>query len=151
MEMTNLLEIVATELKNLCPLAVNIIVTNHKGWDTKYIRIDALHAKDYPNMIDDNSIFMEFKIVDNSVEVFRCGHVYLSPYDRANDFKYYAMRGMRCLALEGGVKKMRKGKYKTAQDLAKKLAKTFNDTMQVVERYTGGYPYKTGVLTTKLG
>lgn len=141
---------IENELKNKCPLAVYVKTT--KINNNLYIRVDALYKKDYPNNIDDNSMFMEFH-VDLSLgklEFFRGGHVWLSPYDAENDFKYYAMRGILSISNEYGVKKFRKCNVKNETDIINKISKSFNETMESIIYYTGGYPYKNGILTTKI-
>lgn len=113
-----------------------------------YIRIDALEAKDYPHNIEENSIYMDF-IIDfneNKFEVYRVGHIYLSPSDLKTDrYKYYAMKSMTNVYVDKGGKKFRKTKYKDEETTANKIADYFNNVMESVIQYTGGYPYKEGI------
>ena len=113
-----------------------------------FIRIDALDKKDYPHNISDNSIFIDIKIdfQENKFELFRGGHIWLSPKDKKTpQFKCLAMRGMFDIAEEKGVKKMRKTKHKDNKTTANKIALYFNEVMKAVKEYTGGYPYRQGI------
>lgn len=113
----------------------------------QFIRFDALEEKDYPNHINDNSIFLEFKIdlKAQKLELFRSGHVWLSPADKETDkYKYLAMKSMVNIAVDKGGKKFRKCGYKSVDDLVKKMESYFENIMKYVEDYTGGYPYKQG-------
>lgn len=123
----------------------------HGAWcpEIQYIRIDALNADDHPNNIADNSIFLEFEInlADSKIELNRSGHIWLSPSDKASEeYKYFAMKSMVDVAVDMGVKKFRKSKFKTVDDAVKKMNDYYNMVMECVEKYTGGYPYKQGIL-----
>lgn len=114
----------------------------------QFIRVDALDPKDYPNGIGDNSVFLCFSIdyEKRKVELHSVGHVWLSPKDLKTDkYRYMAMKGVHNVAIDMGVKKFRKSKFKDANDLAKKIATYYNKVMECVTKYTGGYPYKQGI------
>lgn len=114
----------------------------------QFIRIDALEPKDHPNGIADNSAYLQFSINydTHKVELHGQGHVWLSKRDLATpQYKYYAMKSMTQVAVDKGGKKFRKSTFKDSKDLAKKLAKYYNDVMKYVTEYTGGYPYKQGI------
>ena len=117
----------------------------------QFITLDALKKEDWPNNIDLNSIYLCFEIDFNNknVQVHSNGHVYLSPKDKQENsrWKYYAMRGMMNIAAEDyGVKKFRKQGFKSAEDLFNKIEKYFKAVMDAVTKYTGGYPYKQGIV-----
>lgn len=125
------------------------------NWNTgfcpemQWIRLDALNPENWPNNISDNSIFIEFKfdLAAKKLEVSRTGHIWLSPSDKATDrYKYLAMKSMTNVAEDMGKKKFRKSKFKNADDAVKKMNDYYNMVMECVEKYTGGYPYKQGIL-----
>lgn len=114
----------------------------------QFIRIDALEPKDYPNGIANNSIFLEFAIdfEDCIVELHNEGHIYLSPKDLATPkYRYYAMKSMHEVASDKGFKKFRKSKFKNEKNLVNKISTYYNNVMECVIEYTGGYPYKQGI------
>ena len=114
----------------------------------QFIRIDALEEKDYPHDIAANSVYLQFAINydERKVELRGQGHVYLSKKDLTlPQYKYLAMKSMTNIAVDKGGKKFRKSTFKDSKDLAKKLAKYYNDVMKYVTEYTGGYPYKQGI------
>ena len=114
----------------------------------QFIRIDALEQKDHPNGIAENSVYLQFAINydEHKVELHGQGHVYLSKRDLTlPQYKYLAMKSMTQIAVDKGGKKFRKSTFKDCKDLAKKLAKYYNDVMKYVTEYTGGYPYKQGI------
>lgn len=139
-------------LKGQTPKANHIVANFQKSsiapWLT-FVRIDALKPENYPNGISDNSVFVTFKVdhMEKKVEVWRTGHVWISDIDKENhpQFRYLAMHSMLRIAKENKCKGIRKAAYKNAPDLAEKMAKAFNNIMDFVEYYTGGYPYKQGV------
>ena len=117
--------------------------------ELQWIRIDALNPENWPNNISANSIFIEFKfdLAAKKLEVSRTGHIWLSPSDKATDrYKYLAMKSMTNVAEDMGKKKFRKSKFKDADDAVKKMNDYYNMVMECVEKYTGGYPYKQGIL-----
>lgn len=140
---------IANEIKKQVPLAKQVKIST--GGYCPYlcfIRIDALLEKDYPHNISDNSIYIDYEIDfnENKFEVFRVGHVYLSPKDLKTDkYKYLAMKSMSNILVDKGGKKMRKTKHKDCKTTAKKMADYFNEVMNAVIEYTGGYPYKEGI------
>ena len=92
---------------------------------------------------------MEIDFNKKKVQVHSNGHVYLAPNDRQENrrWKDYAMRGMVNIAAEDyGVKKFRKQSFKSAEDLFNKIEKYFKAVMDAVTKYTGGYPYKQGIV-----
>lgn len=140
---------IANEIKKLTPLAKQVKIST--GGYCPYIcfiRIDALLEKDYPHNISDNSIYIDYEIDfnENKFEVFQVGHVYLSPKDLKTDkYKYLCMKSMSNILVDKGGKKMRKTKHKDNKTTAKKMADYFNEVMNAVIEYTGGYPYKEGI------
>lgn len=114
----------------------------------QFIRIDALEPKDHPHGIAENSVYLQFEINydEHKVELNGQGHIYLSKKDLTlPQYKYLAMKSMVKVAVDKGGKKFRKSTFKDSKDLAKKLAKYYNDVMKYVAEYTGGYPYKQGI------
>lgn len=140
---------IANEIKKLTPLAKQVKIST--GGYCPYlcfIRIDALLEKDYPHNISDNSIYIDYEIDfnENKFEVFKVGHVYLSPKDLKTDkYKYLCMKSITNILVDKGGKKMRKTKHKDNKTTAKKMADYFNEVMKTVIEYTGGYPYKEGI------
>lgn len=140
---------IANEIKKLTPLAKQVKIST--GGYCPYlcfIRIDALLEKDYPHNISDNSIYIDYEIDfnENKFEVFKVGHVYLSPKDLKTDkYKYLCMKSITNILVDKGGKKMRKTKHKDNKTTAKKMADYFNEVMNAVIEYTGGYPYKEGI------
>lgn len=111
-------------------------------------RLDALYKEDYPHRIDDNSVYLTFEVdlEAHTIELWRYGNVWLSPSDLKTDrYKYLAMKSMINVLVDNGGKKMRKSKFKTAADAARKMTDYFSTVMTEVIRYTGGYPYKQGI------
>lgn len=140
---------IANEIKTMCPLAKQVeIITGRYCPHICFIKIDALLEKDYPHNISDNSIYIEYEINfnENKFEVFRVGHIYLSPKDLKTDrYKHLCMKSMSNVLVDKGGKKMRKTKHKDCKTTAKKMADYFNEVMNAVTEYTGGYPYKEGI------
>ena len=116
----------------------------------QFIKFDALEPQDWPNNIADNSVFVTFCIDYQSkkVELHSTGHIWLSPKDKQDErLKYYAMRGMHNIAKEDyGVKKFRKQGFKDMKDLYNKMEKYYKAVMTAIKDYTGGYPYKEGII-----
>lgn len=112
-----------------------------------FVRYDALDKEDYPNGISENSIYIIFEVdmVNKKVNVFRSGHVWLSPYDKTlQKYKYLCMKSIQDVLTDNGGKKFRKQGYKDMKDLAKKMETYYKQVMKEVESYTGGYPYNEG-------
>ncbi|MGL5691068.1 MAG: hypothetical protein ACRDD8_09630 [Bacteroidales bacterium] len=104
--------------------------------------IEALEAKDYPNQLSDNGMFIRFEInYDNGVggiSFDRSGHVWLSEADKQTpEYKHYAMRTLSSLVS----KKFRKSKFKNDKELVKKVSEYANAVYDELLKYTGGYPY----------
>ena len=117
----------------------------HPTADCQFIRLDALDPHDWPNAIGQNSVYITFKVVGPSVEVLGMGHIWLSDEDKNSDkYKYLAMKTMERCHTDYGNKKFRKTRWKDRKDLANKIAKYWNEVMESVNKYTGGYPYKHG-------
>ena len=110
--------------------------------ELQYIRMDMLKEEDWPNHIDDNSIYIEYKINmdEKTIEIFCCGHIYLSDEDSKKS--YLAMCSMKQAHQAIGGKWFRRSKYKSAADLAKKMVTFYNSVKQTMEEVTEGYPYK---------
>lgn len=111
----------------------------------QFIGWEALKKEDIPHNIADNGIFIEFEIdfKNKSVEVFRSGHIWLSREEQKAT--YLAMTCMKRLAKGRGVKWFRKQKFKDIHDLYIRMRKFYDNMMEIVEEYTGGYPYKQGI------
>lgn len=140
---------IANEIKKQVPLAKQVkISTGGYCPHICFIKIDALLEKDYPHNISDNSVFIIYRIDFNEqkFDAFRLGHIYLSPKDKKTDkYKYLCMKGMSNVLVDKGGKKMRKTTHKDTKTTAKKMADYFNEVMNAVTEYTGGYPYKQGI------
>ena len=111
----------------------------------QYFRIEALESKDFPWHIEDNGVFLEFKVdfIDKSVEVNRTGHINLSLEEiKATNL---AAVGLKRLTQARGGKWMRKFKYKDTKQLIKRVKDFFESVMAIVNDYTGGYPYERGI------
>lgn len=117
------------------------------------ITMDALNKSDYPSGIRENSIYVTFVIdlLEKKVEIHSSGHVWISDEDKELYIRdaYLAMHQMTQICKRNGGKVMRKSKYKTSEDAAKKMIKAFTDIMVEVIDYTGGYPYKKGIKALK--
>lgn len=147
------------EFNNLLAIAKEQTTANHIIGEfsaafspyVQYITFDALDPKDYPNNIAQNSIYLTFAInyQTRKVELHSNGHCYISPKDKQSDkYKYYAMRGMCDIAkVNYGVAKFRKQNFKDTKDLFNKMEKYYNAVMWAIKAYTGGYPYKEGIVT----
>lgn len=149
-ENTKRLEKMSELIQAQCPLAKQVRHSCTEYYpEVCFITVDALNAWDYPHGIQENSIYLQFRIdfKGGSYECTNCGHVYLSPTDlKTTKWKYLCMRDIKGLAEERkGVKKMRKSKYKDVAATAQKIATYFNKVMEAVTEYTGGYPYKQGI------
>lgn len=120
---------------------------------TQYITLDALNAQDHPNGIKENSVFVTFKIdlASKKVEIHRTGHIWISEQDKElyPKDKYLAMHSMLNVTKRNGGKVMRKSTYKDAKDLVKRIINAFENIMEQVIDYTGGYPYKEGIKALK--
>lgn len=108
----------------------------------QFIRIDALDAKDYPNQINDNSVFVELEIdlEDKIVRVFNYGSIWLNNAEQKRT--YLAMAGMKDIVKVNKGKWLRQSTFKDAKDLAKKVTKFWEDAMRIIDVQTGGYPYR---------
>lgn len=146
------------EVMNILKNSNNALVKTFNGrfniatW-SQYITLDALNREDWPNGIDRNSIYLIFKIdqITKKVEIHSAGHIWISPQDKElySRDRYLAMHSMLNVTKRNGGKVMRKSTYKSAQDLADKILKAFDNIMEQVIDYTGGYPYKEGIKALK--
>ena len=120
---------------------------------TQYITLDALKPQDHPNGIKENSVFVTFKIdlTNKKVEIHSTGHIWISEQDKElyPKDKYLAMHSMLNVTKRNGGKVMRKSTYKDSKDLAKRIINAFENIMEQVIDYTGGYPYKEGIKALK--
>ncbi len=107
------------------------------------IFVDFLEKKDYPYNIKRNSIYLTFRVENDSLSVVGYGHTYLSKYDTENDpkYKYCCMRSIISLL----PKKFRKCKFKNNDILVEKIITYSNLVIKELIEYTGGYPYKKGI------
>ena len=110
--------------------------------ELQYIRMDMLKKEDWPNNIADNSIYIMYEIDmrAKTVEVSRCGHIYLSDEDSKK--LYFAMCSMKKAHQAIGGKWFRRTKYKSAAGLAKKMVAFYDSVKKTMEEVTDGYPYK---------
>lgn len=110
--------------------------------ETQFVRLDALDKTDWPHSISDNSVFVDFKINlrEHSVEVFRCGHIYLTRHDQQTS--YLAMCSMKQAHIANGGKWMRKNRFSDASELARKIQKFWLSLSKTLDEVTEGYPYK---------
>ena len=132
---------------------VNIVATKGDYFVTEcQVTVNYMQPKDYPNGLEVNACRFIFRYFfnSNSVELAIAPHIYLSPYDREHDHKYMAMRGAVDLGKECGVPRFRKTKANNEEELANKIAKWLNKIMDIVNVYTGGYPYHTSELTVSI-
>lgn len=116
--------------------------------ESLYVRLDSLKEEDWPHGISKNSIYVTFliNVANRKVEVAGCGHIYLSPSDRRTErYKYLAMKSMIDVLADYGGRKFRKQPFKTEAELARKMVGFYDNVMEAVEKYTGGYPYKQGI------
>lgn len=117
----------------------------------QFITFDALKTEDYPHNIDMNSIYLCFTIdyQAKKVELHSTGSAWLSPKDKEENspYKYLAMRGIAKIAAEDyGIKKFRKQAFKNTEDLFKKMETYYKAVINALIQYTGGYPYKQGIV-----
>lgn len=119
----------------------------------QYITLDCLNKEDWPSNIAQNSIYLCFLVdfIERKVEIHSSGHVWISDKDKEiyPQYKYLAMHSMTGIAKHNGVKLMRKSKFKSIDDLTGKILNAFNNIMNEVIDYTGGYPYKKGIKELK--
>lgn len=109
-----------------------------------FIRLDALRAEDWPFRISANSVFIVLTVDlnENTVSVHSYGSLYFNQEDKEKpENRYFAMQGIYDVTTPRGVKKWRKTQIKNVPTIGKKIAKHFNDVMEIVDEYTGGYPY----------
>ena len=112
-----------------------------------FVTFNALDAKDYPNGIAENSIYITFEIdlLNKKVVAFSSGSIYLSQADKLKpQYKYLCMKSMQKVLTDMGGKKFKKQSYKDMKQLAQKMNTYYNEVMNAVEEYTKGYPYKEG-------
>lgn len=111
----------------------------------QYITLDALKNEDVPNGIEENSIYICFKIdvLNNKIEVNSCGHVWLSREEQTKT--NLAMCSLKRIAIARGVKWFRRQSYKDSTDAAAKMNSFYKNVMEKVNEYTQGYPYKQGI------
>ena len=90
-----------------------------------YIDPENLKKNYYGQM--DNAITLYYNIDDNGrvCELYRSGHLAVSPYDSKHEYKYFVMCNIKRMAKNAGVN-VRKFSYKDEKDLAKKITKMAN-------------------------
>jgi hypothetical protein len=114
-----------------------------------FITLDYLDKKDYPNGIVENTIYFSFLFDSdtNTLELRGSGHVWLSPSDQQTlQYKYLAMKSTQQIHVDFGGKKFRKAKIKNNSEIANKISTFANAVMSDVVKYTGGYPFKKGII-----
>jgi hypothetical protein len=144
------MENLKTALLDKCNLVKNVTVKNTSFCPNMYfITLDYLEPKDYPNGLIDNTISLTFLFDSdtNTLELRSTGHVYLGPSDKlTQEYKYLAMKNIQKIHVDFGGKKFRKAKVKNTLDIENKISTFANAVMSDVIKYTGGYPYKNGIL-----
>lgn len=114
-----------------------------------FIEVNYNKECDYPHNQLLNATVFKFDNVEDKMDLSWSPHFNLSPYDKANDYKYFAMRNVKDLGKECKVN-FRKFDLKDEKNIVEKLAKYLNSIMEVIQIYTGGYPYKDGILEISL-
>lgn len=151
-DFTKVMNLLQSASNNITCKAVYGSFQTFCAW-TQYITLDALNKQDWPNGINENSIFITFKIdlASKKVEINRTGHVWISKQDKELYSKdsYLAMHSMTEITRRNGGKVMRKSTYKDTKDLAKRIINAYESIMEQVIDYTGGYPYKEGIKALK--
>ena len=111
----------------------------------QFIGWEALKNEDIPYHIKENGIYIIFEIdfATKSVEVFQSALINLCRDEQKAT--YLAMTSMKNLAKGRGLSWFRKQKFKDINDLYRRLRKFYDNMMDVVNEYTGGYPYKQGI------
>ena len=86
--------------------------------------------------------YIQFKVdlEGKVIETDGCGHIELTEADRKKSYLY--MCSVKNAHKANGGVWMRKSKYKSAEDLAKKVEKFWKSVMESLEQVTEGYPYK---------
>lgn len=123
-------------------------------YPSAYVEIDFTREKDWPNHIRGNACLFEFYIdlETGKLEYKRGPRMWLSPFDKSGEnpydrsLKYMAMRGGADLGKECGIAKFRTCPMKDEKNVAKKVCEYVNKIMELVKVYTGGYPFKNGIL-----
>ena len=117
---------------------------SYSRFGSVFVRFEALEKKDYPNSIRENGKYVIFEIdsINEKVSLYSCGHIWLSEEDKNNEkYKYYAMRSMIEIAESKGIKRFRKCKIKSIEETFNKMNLYFQNVMDKVNEYSGGYPY----------
>lgn len=114
-----------------------------------FIEINYNKECDYPNNLLMNAVVFRFNNISDKMDLDWFPHFKLSPYDKANEYKYFAMRSAKDLGKECKVN-FRKFDLKDEKNIVEKLAKYLNSIMEVIQVYTGGYPYHDGILEISL-
>lgn len=113
----------------------------------QFIRVDFLDRADWPHGIASNSVFLDFEVMfeRNRVELFRCGHIYLTDEDQRKSHLVMASLKKICAVYSVTVEKltwMRPVNYKTLDGAVKKLTDFSKKVHGALEHMTDGYPYK---------
>ena len=137
-----------SKLENCLPKYANHIIGTYNERlcpEIQFIGIEALKPQDIPYNISENGVYIRFKIdfINKSVEVFTYGHVYLSREEQ--DATNLAMASIKRIAVARNVKWFRKQKYKSIDDLYKRITDFYERAMSAVNDYTQGYPFKQGI------
>ncbi len=111
----------------------------------QYITLDALKKEDVPNNIQENSVYICFKLdlLHKKIEIHSCGHVWLSSEEQKKT--NLAMCSLKQIAIARDVKWFRKQSYKDSTDVAVKMNNFYKNVMAKVMEYTQSYPYKQGI------
>lgn len=117
-----------------------------------FIEVNYNKECDYPHNQLANAIVFRFDSIsekNDKMDLAWFPHFNLSPYDKANEYKHFAMRSVKDLGKECKVN-FRKFDMKDEKNIVEKLAKYLNSIMEVIQVYTGEYPYKDGILEISL-
>ena len=127
--------------------AENLLILRGYKYNTfvpyiQYFTLDALPQNLWPNNISANSIFIAFQVnlKEKTVKPDHCGHIYLTEADQKKS--YLCMCSMKDAHKANHGVWLRKSKYKTANDLAKKITKFWDSVYCSLEAVTTGYPFK---------
>ena len=110
--------------------------------NVEFLTIHYIRKEDYPNNISQNSIYLQFRI--NYKESTVCcpsnGHIWLTNADQRKS--YLAMTSIKNLAKYDNEKWFRTQRFKSIDDLARKISDFYFTIFGILSAHTTGYPYK---------
>ena len=109
---------------------------------TQFLTLDMLKKKDWPHLIQRNSIYLDFQIdlENNTVEVHGFGHIWLTKEDSKK--KNLCMCSMKEAHQAIGGKWFRLTKFNSIDQAVEKMKSFYSSVHQTMEQVTEGYPYK---------